>query len=343
MDKYIVGPIVPTKIEQAGAKFPFDVMIIASKVGYKSININEGYSLKRIYKFALDFLKLTVIKRNSVVIYIDRVDQTLSRMMVYWVLKKKNAQVIPLIEDIDVLRTITDRKIIENEILRLKFSKVIISQNYVMSDYIKMYLKKCNTVNLEILDFISEKIKNRTNVHKGNKWVITYGGNLSYSQSGFIYNLPQYDNIKFYVYGVNVNEDLLPEYIAYRGFFEANECVNKLDGDWGLVWNGETLYIDENNLKSQYYNYVCPHKLSMYLLCGMPVIVYENSAMAKYVKNHDCGIVIKNIEQIPEIINQISNERYISILENVYKVANELSKGLNLERAIIEAERIIIS
>lgn len=340
MNKYIIGPNLPKKIQQAGAKFPMDVMNVASALGYEIININEWYCIKRGFKVILDFFKLMFIKKKSIVIYIDRIDKSFSRKMVFWILRKKNAVIISLVEDIDILRNETEEKIFDREISRLGFAQVIISQNQVMSEWIAKYLKNNQIINLNILDFISKQVGIQN--HSEKEWIVTYGGNLTFAQSGFIYKLPDFRGLKFYVYGVNLKSDELPDNVSYKGNFEANECVNKLEGDWGLVWNGETLDIDEDNFKSRYYNYVCPHKLSMYLLCGMPVIVYEKSAMAKYVIDHDCGIVIKNVNQIPDELSQISDERYNSILKNVYKISRELADGTNLKIAINKAEQRIL-
>ena len=84
-----------------------------------------------------------------------------------------------------------------------------------------------------------------------------------------------------------------------------------------------------------------PHKFSMYALCGMPVIVYSKSAMAEFVKENECGILINNLSEIPQKISSISKNQYIKYRRNISKVAVHISKGNFTKKAIRKAELLV--
>lgn len=86
---------------------------------------------------------------------------------------------------------------------------------------------------------------------------------------------------------VNFHEALGPEIIA-----------QSLESHWGLVW-------DTNTKKAGYQNYEkinSPHKLSLYLAADIPVIVWQQAAIAEIVLQNHIGITIDNLHDISEQI-----------------------------------------
>jgi len=76
----------------------------------------------------------------------------------------------------------------------------------------------------------------------------------------------------------------------------------------------------------------------MYALCGIPVIVYEKSAMADFVKKNHCGITIKDLNEIEEKILGISKEQYFEMKNNIKKIGLNASKGMYLGHILEEIE-----
>lgn len=336
MKKYVIGPKMKKNGFFAGNKFPRDIINICQKEGYSPIYIHEGYVKKRAWELVIDYYHLLRIKKGSQVIYIDRVHPNLVRSIVFFVLKSKKTNIVPLLEDIDPLRdsTISNSKKIK-AIKELNNSKCIITQNYKMSNYLKRNGVLVPTLELEVLDFLTSKsIKNIGSENLLN--VICYGGNLSESQSGFLHDIriKADDKICYYVYGKGKMKDNLPKYVNYKGSFSAEDCVKNLKGGWGLVWNGNSLKVNNRDIKNNYYNYVSPHKFSMYALCGMPVIVSSTSPMARFVIQNKCGIVINNIEEIPKEINRISIKEYLQYRSNILKIASKISRGMYTKKTI---------
>lgn len=344
MEKYIVGPKMKENGLFAGNKFPRDIIKVCKMMGYKSIFVREGYSKKEPWQLLEDYFHLLKIKSNSIVIYIDQVAPRISRKLVYSVLQRKNVKIVPLLEDIDIIRNNSVSKKEQKRMLNyLNKSDVIISQNKKMSDYLKEKGISTKTIELNLLDFLSDKFEKKHHIPL-NAWTICYGGSLSVSQSGFLRNikLKTSDKVKYYIYGKGKISNDLSSPLFYKGVFSAEECIGRLKGDWGLVWNGQSSNnTDLQDSFSVYYNYVCPHKLSMYLLCGMPVIVSSKSAVANFVKKNKCGIIIDSIDEIPYKLKNITKKDYCVYQESAFKLAARISTGFYTKTALKKVEKII--
>ncbi|MEO5285122.1 beta-1,6-galactofuranosyltransferase [Limosilactobacillus allomucosae] len=341
---YIIGPKMDKKGMFAGNKFPRDIIDICNELGFKKVYVHEGYNQKKLFfQYLEDYINLLHIENNSTVIYIDQVTSRLSRKLVYKVLTKKNAKIIPLLEDIDILRR--PRRLSQKnrqELECLNLATCIISQNHNMSKFLKNSGVEKPTVEMNVLDFLTNSTIKDVMSHYSND-VICYGGNLSYKQSGFLTKLKSQDigKLQYYVYGKGEVSNKLPHNVIYKGGFSAEESIEKLKGDWGLVWNGSSVNINDKDANAKYYNFVSPHKFSMYALCGMPVIVYSKSAMAEFVKENECGILINNLSEIPQKISSISKNQYIKYRRNISKVAVHISKGNFTKKAIRKAELLV--
>lgn len=343
MKKYIVGPKMKEKGLFAGNKFPRDILKICEVMGYKPIFVREIYSKKKPWQIVEDYFHLLQIKPNSIVIYIDQVASRFSRKLVYKVLHRKNVKIVPLLEDIDIIRNNSLSEERQTNILNsLNKSDIIISQNKKMSNYLKEKGINTKTVELNLLDFLTNRFENNHHFPL-NTWTVCYGGNLSALQSGFLHKieLKPSDNVKYFIYGKGEMSNKLSSLIFYKGVFSAQECIGKLKGEWGLVWNGQSTDVNYQDSFSVYYNYVCPHKISMYILCGMPVIVSSKSAVADFVRKNKCGIIIDSIDEIPYKLKNISNENYYVYQENAFKLAPKISSGFYTKTALKKVEKIL--
>lgn len=187
-------------------------------------------------------------------------------------------------------------------------------------------------VEMTALDFLCSDNDKRHSIRKRTN-SICYGGNLSWEQSGFIYELRQLKYLNFNIYGINLPRKFVEHNVHYKGSFSAEKCIIMLQGSWGLVWQGTTLNGDNDN-RSAYYKYVCPHKFSMYMLSGLPVIVKSDSAMADFVREHNCGICVSTLYELEQEIKNVSDESYALYAKNALEVGNEMRQGKFLKTAL---------
>lgn len=139
--------------------------------------------------------------------------------------------------------------------------------------------------------------------------------------------------ICFNLYGVNYEKNTQSKSVRYRGYSSPEEIVNLLDGDFGLVWDGDSLEACSGP-SGNYYRYACPHKLSQYIACGMPVIVWRQSVMADFVLNNSCGICVDSIFELDDVMRNMSNLQYRKLLFGVKKVRDRIICGYYTKNAI---------
>jgi hypothetical protein len=168
------------------------------------------------------------------------------------------------------------------------------------------------------------------------KHEIVFAGNLD--KSGFLKELLNDNsnkNIKFLLYGIlgNLNIDDIP-HIIYNGMFSPN-ATNNIHGGWGLVWDGHDIYSCTGNY-GNYLRYNSSHKLSLYLACGMPIIVWEHSSLADWVKKEDIGIIIADLRHLSNIIDSITNDEYLQKVRNARSVGEQIRNGSYLTTALKE-------
>lgn len=330
MEKYIVG-YYTEKSNSAGGKFPKDVIHIFKRNNYQHVNIHEAYPRRDLLKASAqifaDIASLSHIKTKSLVVYIDQVRPRLSKYLSFVFFKLKKCTVVDFLEDVDFLRNNYSDIKIKHCIKTMNSCKCVISQNAKMSKELRRRGLLSKTFELNILDFLSDVVGTSKERNIGTKWSVCYGGNLSSFQSGFIFKLPYFSSVIFNIYGPNLPSKDLPQGCKFRGTFDAENCVGNISGDWGLVWNGNNIFVDENDKKSTYYNYVCPHKLSMYILCGMPVIVYKKSAMANFVIQNKCGIVVNDLKNLDKELSKVNEKMYQELKDGTLKIANQIAVG----------------
>lgn len=81
----------------------------------------------------------------------------------------------------------------------------------------------------------------------------------------------------------------------------------------------------------------------MYIVAGMPVIAWEKSAAARFIKENQIGFTIKTLNDLDSYIKQIRPDDYESFVNNCLKVREKIINGYNLRKAIKSIESSIIA
>lgn len=162
--------------------------------------------------------------------------------------------------------------------------------------------------------------------------VVMIAGALSIEKCKYVYELSKVTNVRFDLFGTNYI-GIENEQIKYRGKFDPKDLISHLDGQFGLVWDGESVETCSGNF-GNYLKYNSPHKFSLYLAAGVPLIVWKESALARYVKDNGIGICLGSLTELNKAINSISEEEYIHMCENVMVLRKDIICGINLENII---------
>ena len=126
--------------------------------------------------------------------------------------------------------------------------------------------------------------------------------------------------------------------LSYQGVFSPEEIISKISGSYGLVWGGSTVDGCSGPF-GKYLGYNNPHKTSLYLLCGLPIIVWKKAAIAKFIEQEKIGITISSLEELDKVLSEITELQYKEFIKNVNKVRVQIAEGHYLSAAI---EKILL-
>ena len=144
-------------------------------------------------------------------------------------------------------------------------------------------------------------------------------------------------NVDFNLYGFNFTEENAKN-LHYQGNFSPEELIENLEGQFGLIWDGGSIKTC-SGFTGQYLKYNNPHKTSLYLSSGLPVIIWKEAALSPFIEENHLGFSVSSLEEIPEKLKKITKKDYSEMLKNVEKVAKKLKNGKFTEEALRKAEK----
>ncbi len=253
--------------------------------------------------------------------------------------KEKQISFVYLIHDVDLLRKyVTSQKWKEEFPFIKEFSDFFIVHNTVMRQYFKeLGIEENRIINLEIFDYL-HCVENTRKIFEKS---ITIAGNLNLEKSPYLKFLKQLSPLKIHLYGPNFSHDMLSRsgYIDYGGSISADLLPQKLDRGFGLVWDGNSIDTCVGGT-GEYLRYNNPHKMSLYLSAGLPVIIWRGAAQAGFVRENRVGIAVDSLYEIYDILNSINEEEYTTLAENAKKISRRLKDGHYTKLAVKRVEEL---
>lgn len=308
----------------AGSKARNDASEIALSLGYSRVIYKSYSGLIRYILYPIQFLKLFFSIRNSeVLIQYPFVSAKFLFLFILY-LKLLKCNVTLLIHDITSIREGTDISWLEKNIFNHS-DKLIVHTNSMKKKLEKSNVTRCHLIVLQLFDYLTNSpLKTNMTLNK-----LVFAGNLD--KSLFLSKLGEL-NVNFNLYGLT-HIDAFSSNVKYKGKF-APDNLEVLDGQWGIVWDGDSLDTCNSNL-GEYLRYNSPHKLSMYLAAGIPVIVWNQSALSSFIVNKGLGISISSLRDIEVVLKGFSVNDYQQIKSNVLKLKDCLRQGCFLKSCLI--------
>ena len=305
-----------------------DAEKIAEEMGFRPLQLTASGWFVRIRRFwqAWRISQRLVAGDTLFVVYpvYGRMDQWLLKRV-----KQKGIRLIALVADIDGLKD-EDAKLLQQDIQLLSLFDAYVVHSEAMEQWVLKYVKKAPVAQLEFFDFLAPV--NTAERRLSNQ--VVFAGNLS--KSGFLAQLrhPELASLHFRLYGVGVEKNWLqPSQVDWEGQFAPAELPQRLQGSFGLVWDGDSAKGAEGAL-GRYMQYISHHKLSLYILAGMPVIVSAEAASAILVEKYGIGLIIDSLEELPAQLKKLSEESFSVMRKNMEPLARRISSGQNLRRAL---------
>jgi hypothetical protein len=236
-----------------------------------------------------------------------------------------------IIHDVEALRNpVLDLK---EEINLFNQAFAIVVHNQAMKKKLEENgLIRNKSVELNVFDYLIDNNEYTQPIRRKFSKEIVFAGNLS--KSKFFKDLIDNSDNKLLLnlYGTGfVEED--NSFIKYKGSFSPEKIVSEIEGSFGLIWDGESASTCSGNL-GEYTKYNNPHKLSLYIAASLPVIVWSESAIAKFVLDNKIGFVVDSLFQINKKINDLNESEYNLFISNIDKLSDKIKNGYFTNLAI---------
>ena len=101
------------------------------------------------------------------------------------------------------------------------------------------------------------------------------------------------------------------------GLFGICESINTCSGSLG-----EYLRIND------------PHKASLYISTGIPVVTWNNAALAHLIEKYGIGITVRSLSELDSKIVNITDKEYQSMKEKTENLGEKVKAGYFIVNAV---------
>ncbi len=234
---------------------------------------------------------------------------------------------VALIHDLDSLRFKNNILLpsVKQEVEDLNCYDYVIASNKVMRKFLVNEGLKVPCGNLELFDYY----------HFGDVPVGKYAKTLNFAgnlnKARFLAKLHP-GPIQVDIYGKSPSRPRNRE-LLNQGKVDTEILPSKLRRGFGLVWDGNSIEKVSGNF-GNYLKINSPHKMSLYLSSGLPVVVWKKSALADFVIQKQCGLAVDSLSEAIGDITHMSVETYDNWSRNSQRIGEGLIKGVNTKRAV---------
>lgn len=306
----------------AGSKAKDDIIQISQKAGFKPMIITNPPShlskLAFLIKSYCGGLKKQYQTNADLIVFQYAgyfnftTDISLKELRKY----NPNAKLVLLIHDVAALRYQQDKDW-QRESKIFNSVDGLIVHNSKMKHWLEDHGITTPMVTLQIFDYLTALPINDNDFNRK----VVFAGNLE--KSTFLTKLAV--NTQIDLFGPKP-ADHYPQNITYQGIKKPDELAKFLTQSFGLVWDGDSIH-ECDGLMGNYEKYNDPHKVSLYLSSGLPVILWKQAALADFITKNNLGIAIDDLANLDNEIAQITPDQYDEMKKNVHRVAEELRAG----------------
>lgn len=337
----------------AGTKAREDINEILTQLGWREIaasfpetdrhnlsklqKLGQHLSLYQTWKTALAGLG----EGDTLLVQFPVINHTLLFYHCLHSVQKKGVRIVLLIHDLELLRSTAKESVQNSERLRIKIEeesllrtcdKMIVHNRVMRRRLSQMGCDPSKMIVLGIFDYLTKRPDLKSvgfaSAHLDGPVVIA--GTLRRHKCAYAYNLPA--NLAVRLYGVGYEGETTPMH-EYLGSFPPEDLPGVLDGSFGLVWDGDR----SDTCSGAYGEYLRvnnPHKASLYIASGLPIVIWDQAALAEFVLRNHCGITVSSLEEIPGRIAAMSQEEYNKLVADTKKMARRLRGGKYTQRVV---------
>jgi hypothetical protein len=254
--------------------------------------------------------------------------------------KLAGARFYALIHDLDSLRFPDSPK--EREIAILRLFDGIVSHNPTMTQWLREGGIRSRIVDLNLFDYrcaIAGGPWHEENITAPLK--VACCGNMSWDKARYIYDprLSALQGVELDLYGAFFEPERMPSRrLQYHGVFDPDTPALQGRYHFGLVWDGTGVDQCEGSY-GNYMRYNNPHKLSLYVALGLPVVVWREAAIAEFVQRCGIGTTVRDLRELGTLALRTGNDEYRAMVRNIKSLSHAVRRGDFLHDALIRLLR----
>lgn len=336
-------------INEAGNKAKTDIEHIMREMGFQNVGFRQTSYKNVVIGFLITLagvIKASFCLRRGDILFLQ---YPLKKYFAFVcnMAHLHGARVVTVIHDLGSFRR--QKLTIEQERRRLDHADYIITHNTAMQRWLEEHGSKAKLGTLKIFDYLSDGRAQGcapTDTDNGcpqKTYTILYAGGLSPRKNPFLYDWIN-DMLKadcsygVNLYGAGFETDRIGagRQLRYMGFVKSDQLIATAQGDFGLVWDGISTDSCTGNW-GEYLKYNNPHKTSLYLRCGLPVIIWSKAALADFITQNNAGFCVDSLQQIDEKLRSLTESEYTEMCSNAARICRQISTGYYFRTAAAEA------
>jgi hypothetical protein len=248
--------------------------------------------------------------------------------------RRKGVRFFCIVHDLRSLRSpSTDAKGAAREACALNDYDHVIVHNPRMRDWLERHGTTVPMSSLDLFDYLVPGSSGPVPARPFSRTIV-FAGNLV--KSGFVESLGEVASWHFRLHGPGAKtDDQRASNVQWLGELCPEVIVHALDADFGLVWDGPSIE-GCHDVLGRYLQYNNPHKLSLYVAAGIPVIVPADAAVAPMVEQYGIGLLVGSLRDLERI--DVSQAEYDRMRRNTKVLQQKVLRGAFLSKAIDEVE-----
>lgn len=345
--------------QTAGSKATRDCSEILSSLGYQHFDVpvyGDKHPLQNLLQLIKHVFALHRLLKAGDQVLLQYPLLGINKYLKYFValLRHKGCKLICLVHDLDALRQVHHAWTLKQEVSRLQAFDLVIVHNAKMRALLKQIGLQVEMRTLNLFDYLLPKklqgeLEQRharsmlqqehyaagsTVLPGTNLSRVAFAGNLG--KSVFLKQLDQLQGISFILYGPGFEQLPGSAAMEWAGSFHSDELPLQLDAAFGLIWDGDAIDTCKGYL-GEYLQYNNPHKASLYLLAGLPLIAPKRSAIGDLIQEKGIGITVSSLLELPEVLRQLTAAEYWRMKSATLPLSTALASGAFLKQAVSES------
>lgn len=331
MSNYIVTSVDPGK-NIGGGKAKEDIIKYLGEIGYTSLPLRTHKTKfeKLLYgKFKLP-QKVKKLDLETVILQYP-VSSRYALASFLSVLKRYPAQKFVIwVHDIQSLQSENETEI-QNELDLFDQADELIVHNPQMKRWLLEHGYTKPMHELSIFDYDNPQPFQTSMNYNGS---LCFAGNLFKSE--FLQKMELKSTVN--VFGPNMFTQA-PDCIEYEGQYSPEELPKYLTQNFGLIWDGQSTESCTGTF-GRYLLYNNPHKTSLYISSGLPIIIWEKAALADFITNNGIGLTISDLNKLDDVLQKVTPEEYAMMRKKTIAMGEKLRQGYFTKKVVASLQTV---